>query len=797
MNTSQQLIVTPKKIGFNRAVNALLPEKELTIKDLSNLLVRRRAIILSVLAVSVTAAALVCVFSTRRYLATAQIQVQKESASQLGLGAADGSSSFSDALQDNINIQSQATILESPSLALRVIRDLKLASSQDFKPGFSLVGWVQGLVSPAGPSDAQLGPANEADFGLSPRQRMHVLSVFAKYLQVKPLSGTRMIDISYLSSSPRLAAEVVNHLVQGLSDYNFETRHTATSSTVSYLTGQLTDLRKQSEQRQAELARAQRDSGVVSLGGVDAQGREQVYSAVIDKLQQATTAYTQAESNRMAKDAVYQATKTRDPEAISNLSGSAMFSSANTEGALGLIQSLRVQQATLKGQIAELSAKFGPAYPKLGEMKEHLDTLDFSIRTEVMRLGQRAKNDADVSRAVENSASHIYVKLKAQADALNDKTIAYTILRQEADQSRALYETLFKQLKEAGVLADFKPSNISIVDSARVPAKPAKPNVLLYFAASLAGGLFFGGCAALLRDTLDTKIRSLSDFQAQLGQVPFGFLPYQQKTRRSRRSARTLTTGAYGGPSLEAGSESLTLNEDSQILALTDPFCQYVEGVRALRTSILLSRGGSPPQVILVTSSIAAEGKSMLSVNLATLMAQQGKRVLLVDGDLRRPGLHRSLNIPNEAGLSSLLAAHAEIVDSADVGLSVREVPGLKILTAGAIPPYPAELLGSEEMRRVLLAWRGQFDFVLIDAAPVLPVTDSVVLSTMADFTVLLARHDMTERQSLDRSYRLLQGLANHTKIGIILNAVRLDSSAYQEYYGYSNFNGYGSERYA
>jgi capsular exopolysaccharide synthesis family protein len=773
------------------------PEKELTIHDLLSVFVRRRAIVLATLALFVTAASLICVFSTRRYSATAEIQVQKESGSQLGLESPGGeTSSYSDALQDTISLQTQANILESDSLALKVIHDLDLVSTPDFKPTFSPVGWVLGLISPAGPTDAQLGPSSQDDLGLSPRQRMSVLGVFGRNLSVKPVAGTRLIDISYLSSSPRLAADVVNHLVQGLSDYNFETRHNATARTADYLTAQLADLRKQSEEMQAQLARAQRDSGVLSLGGVDAQGREQVYSSVLDKLQQATTAYTQAQSNRIAKDAVYQAAKTGDPEAVSSLSGGAGLSSSGTEGALGLIQSLRMQQSTLKAQLAEASAKFGPAFPKLAEMQQQLDTLDGSIATEVARLAERAKNDADVAHGVEENTRKVYLDLKAQADSLGDKTTAYTILRQEADQSRTLYETLFKQLKQAGVLADFKVNDISIVDSARVPARPAKPNVLMYLAASLAGGLFFGACAAFLRDTLDNKIRSLPDLEAQIGEVPLGVLPFHDMKVQRGQPTRALPKRATSDNlSLEPlTGTALIKDENSRLAALTDPWSAYVESIRALRTSILLSRGGSPPQVILVTSSVAAEGKSMLSVNLATLLAQQGKQVLLIDGDLRRPTLHRTLHIPNDEGLSSFLAGTSNIDNPADVGVTTQELPSLTILTAGPVPPYPAELLGSEQMRQAIAAWRLHFDFILIDAAPVLPVTDSVVLSTMVDFTLLIARHGMTERQSLDRSYRMLQTQIERSKIGIVLNAVRRDSSTYYQYYGYKDSVYYGSK---
>jgi capsular exopolysaccharide synthesis family protein len=766
-------------------INVPPPEKELTIKDLLRVTGRRRSVVLGTIMLFVGAATLLCVFSTRRYLATAEIQVQKESGTQLGLDAPDASdTSFSDALQGNITLQTQVGILGSDSLALKVIHDLNLTSTSDFQAKFNPISWVLEIVSPKGPSDAQFGPPDQVDLGLSPRDRINVLKVFAKNLKVKPVAGTRLIDIEYLSPSPRLAADIVNHLVQGLSDYNFETRHAATAHIADYLSAQLADLRKQSEDMQAQLAHAQRESGVLSLGGVDAMGREQVYSSVLDKLQQATTSYTQAQSNRIAKDAIYQAAKTGDPEAISSLSGSAALTSSGTTNALSLIQSLRMQQDTLKAQLAQASAKFGPAYPKLDEMQQQLDALNGSIATEVARLADRAKNDADVATAVENNARKVYLDLKLQADALGDKTMAYTILRQEADQSRTLYETLFKQLKQAGVLADFKVSSISVVDPARVPAKPARPNVPLYLAISVAAGLLFGLCGALLRDNLDNKIGGLSELEAQLGEVPLGVLPFHSKSRRHHHAALTPATA----PSVRKyGAALLAQHEKSDLLSLSDPWSAYVEGIRALRTSLLLSRSGSPPQVILVTSSVAGEGKTMLSVNLAAQLAQQGKQVLLVDGDLRRPTLHRKLNLPNDEGLSAFLAGARKVQDPLDLGMVSREMPNLTVLTAGVPPPYPAELLDSERMRQAVESWREHYDFIVIDAAPVLPVTDSVVLSTMVDFTLLLARHDITERQSLDRSYRMLQTQLERSKIGIVLNAVRRDSGAYYQYYGYKD----------
>jgi capsular exopolysaccharide synthesis family protein len=181
----------------------------------------------------------------------------------------------------------------------------------------------------------------------------------------------------------------------------------------------------------------------------------------------------------------------------------------------------------------------------------------------------------------------------------------------------------------------------------------------------------------------------------------------------------------------------------------------------------------------------------MLSLNFATLLAQQGKRVLLVDADLRRPIIHQKLRLPRSGGLSSYLAGENG-ADALSGILPLPDVAGLYILPAGPLPPYPAELLGSEQMRTALREWRERFDFIILDGSPVLPVTDSVILSSMTDFTLLLARYKVTKRQSLDRSFRVLRAQTGDQKIGIVLNAINREGSSYYEYYGYSDSKYYG-----
>ena len=751
--------------------------REMTFNDLWNLLMRRKAVCLGVLAAVVTMAILFCIFSERRYQATGELQVAKNSLDGLGLSSMIGDATGAgDALDSNITIQTEATILQSDTLALRVIKDLNLESTPDFQPRFGLRSIIGDLLFPRVSTE----PAN-TPLENSPRRRSRALLVFSNNLKVKIIPGTRLIDVSYTNPDPRLAAEVVNHLTQALQDFSFQARYAATSQASQWLSGQLSDLRKETEDLQAKVAGLQKDSGVFTLGGgTESGGKSQagagIYSSVLDRLQQATASMTQAESNRILKRAIYEAAKAGNPELISGLAGNAGSPglSAGITNSLALIQNLRLQQATLQGQFDELSAKFGPAYPKLDELRSNIAGLDKAIRDESGRIEQRAKSDYEVAQQVEDGARGIFNRQKQDADRLNDKAIEYMIVRQEAEQSRGLYETLLGHLKEAGVLEGLQSSNISVVDPARIPAKPSKPAVPFYLGVSVGTGLFLGLCSAILVDLCDNKIRDLSELEAELGKAAFGVLPVFD-VQRKRLPADGETARALTGPGIRP-----------RLLAIDEPRSPYVEALRALRTALLLSRREAPPQTILVTSSLASEGKSTLSINLAVLLAQHGKKVLLVDSDLRRPTLNKLLGVKSECGLSSILAGQHQGDPSTEMQ-ELDGVAGLKILCAGPVPPYPSELLGSDRLRKLLEQWRKEFDFILFDGAPVLPVTDSVILSGLVDANLLLARYGATTRQSLERSYSLLCGVHGLDQtIGVVINAVEQNEHPYYEYYGYS-----------
>jgi succinoglycan biosynthesis transport protein ExoP len=738
---------------------------ELTLREIWMMLWRRRKIVYASMAIFILLAFLALAISTRRYRSVGEIQVQKDSISSLGLQT-DGTDAPSDALEENMVLQTQAKILSSDSLALRVINELHLEQTEDYREKWSPIGWVFGLLSQKGKPDPK-----GASLDNSPHRRMQVLKIFHSKLTVKVVDGTRLIDVEYLSPDPQLAAAVVNRMLQGLIESGFQARYDATTQASTWLNGQLGDLRAGTQALQAKVVKLRQESGVFALGEVDREGKDQVYSPTLDRLQMATQAVAQAQSNRILKGAIYDVVKTGDPELISGLSGNTILASSSSGigSSLTLIQNLRLQETTLQGQLQQLSAKFGSSYPKLAEISGNRGAVQEAIHAEVVRVAERARNDFVVAERTEENTRKDFDADKAQAEMLNNKTIEYQMVRQEAEQSRSLYEDLLKHLKESGLLAGLRSTNISIVDPGRPTDKPAKPVTLLYLAGAIVAGLFVGSAAALLRDVTDTKIQDVREISRELGAMPLCVLPYHKE---------------YTG--LPARAKSVSSSPLIRLPTLDNPRSIFVESMRSLRTSLLMSRSGAPPRVVMVTSPLAGEGKSFISWNLAILFAQQGKRVLLCDADLRRPRLHRDLQIDAQIGLSTILTGLSDD-HGASAMVQVSEVPGLHLMPAGPIPPYPAELLSSDHMATLLKIWESQYDLVLLDTPPVLPVTDSVVLSSFVDSVLLIARHQKTPLSALERSYQMLEAIPseNGRKINVLVNGVREQPASGHVFYEY------------
>src|SRR6185437_6017274 len=438
-------------------------------------------------------------------------------------------------------------------------------------------------------------------------------------------------------------------------------------------------------------------------------------------------------SVRMEKQSVYELTQSGDANAAS---AAAMGASSNSNAESSILEKLQGQQADLRIQAAQLSTQFGPSYPKVQQLDTQLKEVAAQIQLQSKKVLDGVRDDYMAALRREKMLSAALDKQKQQANALNESSIEYNLLNRDVESNRTLYEGLLQKLKEAGVTAGLRSTNIRKVDQARIPTHPSSPNIPRNLTFALALGLSSGIGLAFLLEALDNTVRTPEQAQAISGLPSLGMIPLG-----SRQTANLLDPAKR--LALAASKEVVELVSQSR------PQSQMAESYRALRTSLLLTSSGAPPKTILVTSALPQEGKTTTSINCAIVLAQKGSRVLLIDADLRRPGIHKTLGMGPRIGLSNVLTGSATASQAV-----VRSglLPSLFVLPAGTPPPNPAELLASSNMKDVLAELREQYDHIVVDTPPTLSVTDAVVMSTRADAVVLVIRSGQTTKQALRRS---------------------------------------------
>src|SRR5437667_356931 len=434
---------------------------------------------------------------------------------------------------------------------------------------------------------------------------------------------------------------------------------------------------------------------------------------------------------------------------------------------------LSMQLIDLKIQVAQLSTQFGPSYPKVAQMNNQMKEVDAQIQVEMKKIVSRVRSDYLTALQRETMLRAAMDKQKQEANKLNESAIEYSLLKRHVETNRTLYEGLLEKLKEAGVTAGLRSNNIRPVDEARVPMYPAEPNVPRNLSFALALGLTTGIGLAFLLEGIDNTVRTPEQARALSGLPSLGLIPLGSKNGVEASVRQRLAVASS--------------KEVVELITQSRPQSQMAESYRALRTSLLLTSLGAPPKVILITSALPQEGKTTTSINTAIVLAQKGVRVLLIDADLRRPSIHKTLGMGPKMGLSNVLTGNATL-QQATVRSSI--LPGLFILPAGTPPPNPAELLASTNMRDVLTELREQYDHIVVDTPPTLSVTDAVVMSTRADAVVLVIRSGQTTKQALRRSRDLLMQV-NARVAGVLLNAVDLTSPDYYYYYEYQGKYGH------
>ena len=701
---------------------------QISIVQLWRVLRKRRWLVLGSLAAVVLLVTVVSLILPKRYEASAELLLDLDGTDDLGLGQV----VMPIGLDINTKLETQLRIVQSDTIAFSVIKQLGLHRNKDFfRP--------QGQPSPA-------------DFdSLDVQQRAKVKDLFHKSMNAQLIPKTEIVEIHFRSKDPKLAADVVNAVASTYIEHNFQTKYRATQQTSEWLTKQLDDLKQRSESAQERLIAYQKKTGIL--------GTDETHNIVIDKLEELTKALAAAEGDRIVKEAKYRIAMSENPELIANIA---------PESVLG---ALYKERAEARAQYAQWAAKYGASYPRVVQLQSQLSELDSSINQEVEKVGEAVHAEFQASLKSEQMLQRTFEDEKQRAFNMNEAAVQYGILQKEVESSRDLYEDLLKKLQEAGILAGLKSSNINIVDPAGVPNEPVAPKIPLNIGLGCIGGLLLGVVLAFVVENFDNSIRTPEDIETYGSLPSLGIIPSVAAKNKNghRQLART-----------EAPQLILPVTMEQRNSGGAEAF-------RALRTSLLLSSPEKPPQVILVTSAMTQEGKSFTALNLAVVLAQTGENTLLVDSDMRRPAINKYLGIAMNRGLSACLAGTQ---DSAAVVVNIPEIPGLHVVPAGHMPPYPSEMLASSVMHQLVQGWRQTFRYIVIDTPPVLAVTDAVVCARVADAVVLIVRSEQTGRQSLIRARDILRK-AGANIAGVVVNDLSFNSVDYRQYYGY-----YGDEHH-
>lgn len=715
--------------------------QESAIGESVRILIKRKWVIVTTLVTIFSIVAIASLKMTPIYEASGTIEINKPDAS-LNF---QNSATFNVDYFDPTELETELKILQSDILATQVIRELNL----DRRPE---------IAGQAPPPSSSLDLTSDP-LSTDPTRASALVGIFRGNLRVALSPNTRIIEVHYRSPDPQMAANVVNTLMQTYVENNFKARFESTMQASDWLSKQLVDLQMKVETSQEKLVKYQKEHEIL--------GTDEKQNIITEKLDEINKDLTTAESDRMQKEALYRLVQSGDPDTVAANATSIQDGPSTGMSASQFLDGLRAKEADLKIQIADLNTQFGPAYPKLSQLNNQVKEVDAQIQAETKKIIEKIRGQYVAALQLENMLRDALEKQKQEANKLNESAIEYSLLKRDVDTNRQLYEGLLQKMKEAGVSAGLKSNNFRIVDSARPPLSPIEPNIPRNLMFAVLLGLASGVGLAFLLEGLDNTVRTTEQAQAISGLASMGMIPLGSKSAREGANPKRLVIA--------------TSKEAVELVTQVRPQSQMAESYRALRTSLLLSNLGAPPKVIMVTSALPQEGKTTTSINTAVVLAQKGVRVLLIDADLRRPSIHKTLGMGPHSGLSNVLTGSTKL-ESAITRTAV--LPNLFVLAAGTPPPNPAELLASANMRDVLNQLREEYDHIVIDTPPSLSVTDAVVLSPRADAVVLVIRSGQTTKQALRRSRDILTQV-NAKVVGVLLNAVDLSSPDYYYYYEY------------
>jgi capsular exopolysaccharide synthesis family protein len=746
-----------------------------------------------VLGITILVTMLAAIYMARKpdiYEAGSRVQVDLEN--NPGLGGATKSSSVivNNQVTDPAYFNTQLQILTGPGLLRRVVKTLDLEHDQNFmRPqGRTLSTWQSllrmfGLSSKkkddlkAGlsnevPLSETVAPASSSDNLVEARELSPYVNALQLGLKVDPVKEsraggvkeTRLIDIHYTHSDPQVAAKIVNAVANVFVRSNLEKKNEVNAATGDFLSKRVADLQSQIRDGEERLVSYAKSKEILSL-------TDKSQNTVVDRLAGLNRELLEAEKERTDAEASYYASKR--PGA----------SEAKAEDSAKIIAEYESRLAELRAKREQLLVDNTEEWFEVKEVNQQIGIIEKQLNETRNRATSIVKTNLETrfleSKAKEDALRSAYNKQRGETMAQNEAAITYRIIEQEVETNKELLNGLLQKLKENDVVLAGTPNNIHVVDYAIAPDEPVGPGRMRVVVLALVLSLGFGMAFAIFLEYLNDTVRSTEDVEKMLHLPTLAVIPAIGDLKSTGR--RLLTGG---------GKKDSNWRNSNELLLDADARSPLAEAYRHLRTSVLLSTAGRPPKTLLITSSVPSEGKTTTAINTAISLAQTGAKVLVIDADMRRPRLHALFDVQKHLGLSSILSSEMSEADVFSM-IEQHEQSGLYLLTAGPIPPNPAELIGSEQMRRLIASLEPTFNHIVIDSPPIASFTDGVLISSIVDGVLLVVHGGKSTRDVVRRSQQLLHDVG--AKIfGVVLNNVHLrphDYYYYQSYYQQSYYN--------
>lgn len=645
----------------------------------------------------------------------------------------------------------QFEILKSRKLAEKVVRELGLVNH----PTFNKVeeSWLPFSVADIKATVKAYLPAQMPEREVVEQDPVHAtVDAFMAQLIVEPVRKSQLVRISFESEDRALAAQVANAVGEAYIDSNLEAKLELTLKASSWLSTRLETLRADltaAEQRLQQYRESEKIIG--ERGGLDIAGQE--LELISNKL-------AEAQRERLAAESLYkqvQAIGRNNPQKLELVP---------TVLQHPLVQVMKQSYAQIELKRSEVAKRYGPKHPNMQAVTSELNNARRSLNSQILSIVNGIETDYKVALANEESLRSSLEGTKGNMQDLSRKEFKLRELQQDVDAKSAVFNTFLARFNETSATKDLNTANARIADPAVVPTEPVKPKKKLIVLMAAMGSFMLGVMFAFLLQALNNTVKTASEVENRLHAVMLGLLPLLPGGRKRQGQ--------------------------SYLEFVKNPQSQYAESLRTIRTGLMLSALDNPHKTISVTSTVAGEGKSTLALGVAFAMGQM-ERVLLIDADLRRPSIARSLGYERTLpGLSNLVAGTAEMDDC----IQHFSEGHIDVICAGVTPPNPSELLSSKRFKEVLAQLEDRYDRIIIDTAPSQAVSDALILAPLVGAMVYVVKSDSTPYQHARNGLKRLKAV-NAPLVGVVLNQVDMKKGAKyygQEYGGYYDVYGYTAQ---